>query len=113
MQEPSPEITDQQLLAALLTTEGLLFAALTITVSLTASSTFGRRHVISPKLLAGATVLVLTVVAVAAGLAWCDLFAGSEWPSSTGGRVQAVSLLVAIGAQPLFALALAINVWKG
>jgi len=98
------------LLPVFLTTEGLLFAALTVGVSLTASSTFGHRPAVSPAVLAFVAAGVLTVVAIAAGLAWTDRFTGSTWPADWSGRFQATALLFAIAVQPVVALLVALGI---
>lgn len=105
-------ITEPQILAALLTIEGLLFAALSISVSLTAGSTFGRRTPISPRWLAVSAVLVLVVVAAGATLSWSQLFCGANWPHSLWGQLEALALLVAICAPPLLAVLITVGVWE-
>jgi hypothetical protein len=101
------------LLSLLLTTEGLLFAALTVSVSLSASSTFGPRTSISPATLAFIAAAVLAIVAAAALLAWTDLFLGNNWPEGWNGRLEVLVLLFAIVAQPLIALVIAVGIWRG
>jgi hypothetical protein len=106
-------LTKLGLLALLLTTEGLLFAALTVGVSLSASSTFGPRTVIPPAALAFIAAGLLALVGTAAVLAWTDLFLGNNWPAAWNGRLEAIGLLLAIVAQPLIALLVALGVWRG
>jgi hypothetical protein len=101
------------LLSVLLTTEGLLFAALTIGVTLAASSTFGPKTLVSPATLAFIAAGVLMIVGTAAILAWADLFWGKGWPAGANGRVEAIALLFAIAVQPLFALLVAVGIWRG
>jgi hypothetical protein len=100
-------------LSSLLTTEGLLFAALSISVSLAASSTFGPKTIVAPSMLAFIAAGVLTVVASAAVLAWTDIFAGSSWPAGWNARLEALALLFAILVQPLVALVIAVGIWRG
>ena len=104
--------TQLGLLPLLLTTEGLLFAALTVGVSLSASSTFGSRTLVSPATLALIATGVLGIVGAAAGLAWTDLFLGTGWPAGWNGRLEAIALLFAIVAQPAIALLIAVGLWR-
>lgn len=106
-------LTKFGLLSLLLTTEGLLFAALTVSVSLSASSTFGSRTVLAPALLGFIAAGVLAAVGAAAALAWADLFLATAWPADWTGRLEASVLLLAIVAQPLIALLIAVGVWRG
>jgi hypothetical protein len=106
-------LTKLGLLALLLTTEGLLFAALTVGVSLSASSVFGPPTVVGPATLAFIAAGLIAVVGAAAVLAWTDLFLGHGWPSGWNGPLQAIALLVAIVAQPLVALLIAVGIWRG
>lgn len=101
------------LLMLLLSTEGLLFAALTVSVSLAASSTFGPRTVVAPEALAFIATGILAIVGAAAALAWTDLFVGSNWPSGWNSRFETIALLFAIVAQPLVALLIAVGIWRG
>jgi hypothetical protein len=105
--------TKGNMLSALLTTEGLLFAALSISVSLSGSSTFGPKTIIPPTALAFVAAGILSVVAIAAGFAWVDLFAGDKWPAGSDARVEALALLFAIVAQPVIALVIALGIWRG
>lgn len=89
-----------------------MFAALSISVTLTAGSTFGRRAPISPRWLAVGAVLVLVVVAAGATLSWSQLFWGPHWPDSLRDQLEALALLVAICAPPLLALLIAVGVWE-
>lgn len=105
--------TKAGLLSALLTTEGLLFAALSISVSLSGSSTFGPKTIVRPVTLAFMAAGVLAVVATAAALTWTDLFVGDRWPGGWNSRLEALALIFAIVAQPLIALVLAVGIWRG
>lgn len=107
-------LTDFGVLSLLLTTASLLFAALTLSASLSAGSSlaFGARTSVPPAALAFTAAGVLSTVAAAAVLAWTDLFLGSDWPSGWNGRLEAVALLVAIVAQPSIALLIAVGIWR-
>lgn len=96
----------------LLTTEGLLFAALTIGLSLAAGSTHGSRTVVRPAALAATAALVLGILGVAAVAAWSDLFLGASWPDGWNRRLGAAALLLAIVAQPLIALVITMGLWR-
>jgi hypothetical protein len=106
-------LTRLGVLALLLTTEGLLFAALTVGVSLSASSMFGPPTVVPPAALAFIAAGLIALVGAAAVLAWSDLFLGSGWPSGWNGPLEALALLFAIVAQPLVALLIAVGIWRG
>ena len=69
------------MLTSLLTVEGLLFAALSVSVSLSGSSTFGPKTIVPPAVLAFVAAGVLVLVAAAAVFAWTDVLAGERWPS--------------------------------
>jgi hypothetical protein len=105
-------INGLSMLSLLLTTEGLLFAALAVGVALSASSTFGARTVVPPAALAFVAASVLGVVGIAAVLAWTDLFLASSVSSSWNRRLEAGGLLLAIVAQPLVALLVAVGLWR-
>jgi hypothetical protein len=100
------------MLSMLLTTEGLLFAALTIGVSLATGSMHGSRTIVRPAALAASAAIVLGVLGTAAVAAWSDLFLGANWPDGWNHRLEAGALLVAIVAQPLIALVITIGVWR-
>jgi hypothetical protein len=110
---PRPLISESDLLIALLTTEGLLFAALAIAVGITGGSTFGPKTSLSPTALAFVSSAVLFAVGGAAVLAWTQLFGGAQWPAACTDRLEAIALLVAIVAQPVISLAVAIGIWRG
>jgi hypothetical protein len=105
--------TKASLLSTLLTTEGLLFAALSVSISLSGASLFGSRTVVPPAALACTAAAVLVAVATAAVLAWTDLFLGAHWPGGWNARLEAAALLFAIVGQPVIALFLAVGVWRG
>jgi hypothetical protein len=109
----STGLTKFGLMTTLLTTESLLFAALSVGLSLAAAAPFGRAVAVRPGVLALAAAAVLTFVGVAAVLAWCDLFLGAHWPKGSDGQIEAIALLCAIIAQPVFAGVLAIGIARG
>jgi hypothetical protein len=111
--EAGTGLTKFSLFSALLTMEGLLFAGLTVSVTLSAAAPFGRQIAIRPAVLAFGAALLVGVVALAAVLAWTDLFLGANWPHGLNGRIEAVALLLAIVAPPIIALALAIGILRG
>lgn len=96
-------------LGVLLTTESLIFAALTLTLTVLEIAR-GRvlRLPSSPLALSVAIVVVLGLVAAGAFVAWSQVFTGSvvrPWPQAT----IAIALLIAIVAQPIVALALVLG----
>jgi hypothetical protein len=105
--------TNANALATLLTTEGLLFAALGLAANL---SEAGKRRL--PKLpvpgaiLGGAAVAVLAVVALGAVAAWTRIFVCEGFPGSFTGAVIAGTLLLAIVAQPVLATLLGLGLRK-
>jgi hypothetical protein len=102
-----------EMLAALLGAEGLLLAAVAITVSLAASSRIGNRWVVKPWLLAAANTVILGAISVGAGFVWAHLFGGSAWPDGTDLRIGALTLALVILAPPLISLVLSINLkWR-
>ena len=106
-------LTEAGTLSMLLTVEGLLFIGLTVSITLTAASPFGRQIAVAPVALAVGTALCITVVAVAAVLAWTDLFLGAHWPNGLNGRFAAIALLLAIVVPPMIAITLAIGIRRG
>jgi hypothetical protein len=96
-------------LIALLTAEGLIFAALSI-----ASAIAGAAALRAPTwgpgwLLSVIASVVLVLVAAAAIFAWADLFTGSGWSKSIDRHVEAIGLLLAIVAQPIIAVYISIG----
>jgi hypothetical protein len=95
-------------LAALLTAESLLFAATTVGVALSSGGAFGVNRAVPPFAMAVASTALLSLVAFGAATAWWDIYVDS-WPGTFTGSAQAVCILTAIVAQPLFAGAIALN----
>lgn len=96
-------------LTTLLTTESLLFAAFSAGVVLTAPTTRPKR--ITPKnanLLAFGCVGVLAAVAVAAALAWWQVF-GDNWTGASMRTLEALGIAIGIAAQPIVALIVALG----
>jgi hypothetical protein len=109
----SSDLTKNDVFIALVTVEGLLFAALSISATLASGSKFGAPTWGPPWVLAVASAIVLIVVAVAVLLAWIDLFTGHAWPHHSDRQIEAIGLLVAIVAQPTLAAVIAVGVVKG
>lgn len=99
-------------LAAALTTEGLLFAAFSVSFGLTQPVEGGRHPFFSQGWLGWCIVVVITIVAAAAGGAWWETF-GAVWPHTCSGRVLAVGLAAGIVAQPVLAAVLASQAKRG
>jgi hypothetical protein len=98
------------LLALLITAEGLLFAALAIGVTIQS----GTQERFLPKLIAkggfaGLIFAVIFVVAVGAAASWYDVFGDDFMHSPARALAQSVALAVVIAAQPLMGFA----VWRG
>lgn len=86
-------------LIALVTVETLLLTALAIAVALPAVT--GLRRM--PILVGGLGTVVLAVIAVGAGAAWWQIY-GHPFPASSAGRMEAVGLMLGIGAPPLISV---------
>jgi hypothetical protein len=96
-------------LATLLTTESLLFAALALAANLSTPGGRSIRNLPVPgEALGAAAVAVLVLVAVGAVTAWGKIFL-SDLPGSADEIVICVALLVAIVAQPVLAILLALG----
>jgi hypothetical protein len=108
-----PAFTKGNLLAALLTVEGLLFAAFTVSVSLANTTIFGSKTIVRPTILASSAAAVLAIVASAAALTWVDLFTRRGWPESLDTRLEILALLFAIVVQPAIAVVIALGTWRG
>ncbi len=106
-------ITGSDVFIALVTAEGLLFAALSISATLAGSSEFGARVVGPPWLLSVLAALLLGAVAVAAVFSWSETFAGRAWSHSVDRDIEAFGLLCAIVSQPLIAILIAAGLARG
>jgi len=89
-------------LTALLTTESLLFAALSVSVALSGETKSGRMLVTDPFKFGCAVAAVITAVAIGAVFAWWGAFAGG-WPDNVTRGVGTSVLLVPIVLEPIFA----------
>ncbi len=107
-----PVIAKSDVLLALVTVEGLLFAALSISATMASGGTFGAKTLGPPWLLAVISAAILGLVSAAAVLSWIDLFGGSNWPSSSDRLFEALGLLLAIVAQPAVAIIIAVGLVK-
>jgi hypothetical protein len=96
-------------LSTLLTMEGLMFTAVNVALGLTVPVEGGRRLLVGPRRLAFGAFWLLCTLAVAATVAWCDLFV-SEWPGSELKWLPICGLLVGIWAPPVFAFVIARDV---
>ena len=99
-------------LTNLLTVEGLLFASFSLAVSLSGPTRWGIRRWflgVEGKHIAGTAVSVLALVAVGAGCAWWRIFVSAGFPTSVDGATIAIAIAVAIIAQPVLALFLAMG----
>jgi hypothetical protein len=103
--------TDSAALALLLTTESLLFAALSVSVTLAQPVAGGRPPFLARGRLGIVIALVLTVVAVGGLSAWLDVFS-DPWPDGFRDIAVAVGLGAGIVGQALFAWVIVIFVRK-
>jgi hypothetical protein len=105
---PDANAAPTSALGTLLTTESLLFAALSVSVALAADTEWGRRLPTSPFVFACSVVALLTLVACGAGAAWSSDYV-SPGPDGLAQWAQAVALAAGIVGQPIFALWVALG----
>jgi hypothetical protein len=106
------ELTHGQTLTTLLTVESLIFAALSVGITVTTPVAGGRSPYLATGRLARRIALTLTAVAFAAGLAWWQVFTEPAFPRGFFRWAEAVGVVVAIMAQPYFAWRLALGAKK-
>jgi hypothetical protein len=105
---PAP-FTVANSLAALLSTESLLFAALNVGIAFGQRTSRGTSRRLSGRGLALIAAGLIAVVAVGAAAAWWRIF-GAPWRHDFSTGLQALCLLVAIVAEPVVAFLIATNV---
>ena len=98
---------------ALVTVEGLLFAALSISATLSSGDGLGASTWGPAWLLSVIAAAILVFVAATGVLAWVDLFGGGAWPHHSDRQLEALGLLLAIVAQPVVAIMIAVGVVIG
>jgi hypothetical protein len=103
----SPSFAPSDALLASLTVETLLFAVLTVSLTLVGA---GDRYV--PKFIVKghltlAVALAITAVALAAGASWWEIFQSSSWPDGLRPMLEEWGLAVGVIVQP----ALGLIVW--
>lgn len=106
----SEAATKSDVLIALITAEGLLFAALSVSASIAGSSEFGPKTLGPDWLLSALAAVLLILIAFATVLAWADVFAGSSWSTSSDRVIEALGLLLAIVSQPVIATMIALGI---
>ena len=94
-------------LTILLTVEGLLLAALSISSALAGETKSGRQLVSSAFRFGLLTAMVISAVALGAASAWSQLFEGRL--SDGWAFLPSLALAIGIVAQPLFALWIALS----
>jgi hypothetical protein len=104
--------TNANALATLLTTEGLLFAALGLAANFAEPGRRLRKLVVSGERLGAAAVITLTGVAVGAISAWIRIFISDGFPKSLTGALIAIAIALAIVAQPILATLLGLGLRK-
>lgn len=93
-------------LGLLLGVEGFLFAAITLAVTLAGPNQPARKYEsLKPKVLLLGVSATLLLVGTGAFVSWGGLYLGGEWAGMPN-AVEAVALLIAIVAQPVFAFLL-------
>lgn len=98
----SPGLSASDALPLLLTTESLLFAALGVSVALTAPAPGGRAPFVATGRLAGCIAFTLTLVAVGGAAAWLTVFTSPD-AHGWGPWLRAGGIAAGIVLQPLFA----------
>jgi hypothetical protein len=97
-------------LTTLLSLESLLFAAFTLATNMTSPvAGLRRRWPLPPKVIVGSAVVLLTVVAFGAVMAWIEVFVRSGWPERFAGGAIAVAVVSAAVFQPILATLLALS----
>lgn len=97
------EITDPEALVILLTAESLIFAVLSAVIAFAQPGKRVPDLPASAFTLGVAAVVLLAFVAFGALMAWIGIYADS-WPCSFRENAIAISIAIAIIAQPLFAI---------
>jgi hypothetical protein len=92
-------------LMAAVTMEGLLFAAFSVGTKLTETTVEGRNPFYTQGWFGWSIVLVIGLVALAAGASWWEIF-GSTCPANLGGFLLELGLALGIVTQPIFAAAI-------
>jgi len=87
---------------AAITMEGLLFAAFSVGTKLTETTVEGRNPFFTKARFGWCIVIVIALVAVAAGASWWEIF-GSKCPATVGGFLLEIGLALGIATQPIFA----------
>jgi len=102
---PSPELfSSVEAMTTLLTVEGLLLASLSIALVLFAVPGFSAQT--AWRLITSLTILI-AVLAIGAGVAWCEQFLGA-WPDSPGRYIPTVCIAIGIAFQPVVAIIVSI-----
>jgi hypothetical protein len=86
--------------------ESLLFAALSVAVSLSAPTAAIRNLKIEPRTLGSIAAAFLSIVALGAFLCWTGIFI-DDWPCTWRGALVALIIAGAIIGQPIFAWVIA------
>lgn len=100
-------LSHTQTLTVLLTVESLIFAALSVGITVTTPVAGGRSPYLAKGKLARNIAVVLTLVAGAAASAWWQVYFDPKAPHGFFAWVQTLGVAVAVIAQPYFALRLA------
>ncbi len=88
------QLSNSDALIALVTVEGLLFAALAVSVTLAGETKTGRPKIVRGAKLAWAIAGTIFLISFGAMMAWLELFA-SHCPS--GFRANAIAAMIAVG----------------
>lgn len=99
----------KDVLGLLLGVEGFLFAAITLSVTLAAPNQPARKYEwLRPERVLIGAASALTVIGLGALIAWGGLYLGGDWNGwATFG--EGTALLLAVVAQPAFAVLLALS----
>jgi hypothetical protein len=97
-------------LSSMLTIEGLMLAALSVTAALSGETEWGRRLATKPATVGWAVTVAIGLVAIGAVTSWHEVYVA---PAGSPNIVQATALLVGIATPPFFALWITLGLRTG
>lgn len=96
------ELSNADALVALITVEGLLFAALAVSVTLAGETKTGRPKIVRGSKLAWGITGAILIVSFGAMMAWLEVFT-AQCPSGFRGHAIAAAIAIGIVVQPVLA----------
>jgi hypothetical protein len=101
--QAASSFTPQDSLRTLLSVEGLVFAAFSITLGFSSPTALGVVSTLSPRLLLAIVAGLLTLMSAGAVVAWIEVFIVGDWPDSLGAVIPVLMILIGALVQPCFA----------